>query len=220
MIKRRPYLIEATVVVIVLAVLMAVMLPRFFQSQARARVAEARQHLTSLVQAMQAYELDTDISAQQVLLYGKRNLREFLHAGLLLGGELVGSSTGVVLVHASAMNEYLEQLPLPTLPMRQVESYPVYERFYAVGRFKARHVHFRDQLRPCTNADGSFDSLISYHENFNWGTTQYWPEEYVGIAPGPFMAYVLPSGAKGHPAWKRYDPTNGIMSHGFVFTRQ
>lgn len=219
--SRKSFRVELFVAVGIVLLLLAVMIPRFQDSQVRARVAEARSDLWTLTAAIRAYALESDASVHEVLLFGRFHDRGLRHGGVLVTASDVGSGTAPLLVDHSVLGRYLDQVPIPALPMEKQGDNPHMERVYAVGDVVARQPSYRIPLEHCRNPDGSFNSLFAYHQSFNWMSLGNWPDEWVALSPGPFVDYFLAhqpatEGSRYTPFLQAYDPTNGLMSHGFI----
>lgn len=191
-------LIELLIVVAIIAILAAIAVPNFLESQTRAKVSRAKADIRSLVTATESYHIDN---------------------GQYLTGQLSTDFTADKITQDGAPGETNPLMPrsirLLTTPISYMSSIPSVAPF---GGFRSYSANIETGYRYIGGKH--LLGLLSPRLNY---IPQYWPRsfrstKYMWFAVGPSKVYSVKFRDERSvtPYQCPYDPTNGTVSIGDI----
>ncbi len=224
----RKYSLELIAAAIVLIILLCVMFPRFQQAQILHQVAHARADLARIGRAMIAYRLNQGAPLQFVSIEqgtgGTQTKPYSIDCAVNIAAEINNATTkngSRSRIHnllrpnlpSNALLPYIGSYPIPFMPLKTERDH-IQEKMYLAFNY--------EWGRKSGLLTRQYSYLTSLASSLNPNAKN---SEYVGFSAGPYleihplMKEVKPDIFGGfHPEYyDPYDPSNGIMSHGFLY---
>ena len=190
-------LIELLIVVLIIAILAAIAVPNFLEFQTRAKVSRVKSDMRSVVVAIEALRVDTDVMLVDFwdddTAAGQARLRDIFK----LPNQTQDRRGGMigVLVPLTTPIAYMTTIPLDPFAVTP----PTYPNLFA-----------SDVLPPFVFMYIDEDPGIPVHPNdANWGLDK---DQYILTSPGPDTQSI----PFGQGVNVLYDPTNGTISAGMI----
>jgi type II secretory pathway pseudopilin PulG len=193
---KRAHIIEAVVAFAVVTILFVVMLPKFNNAQVRTRITQARQDLTTLIGAMDAYSIDWPSAVVRTLTMDGGNYPNMTVRIQILKELDQGDPLWHILTfNQTAFSGYLETIPKP-------------QPYFRLPSHKERN--------------GGYSIQWHGHENSSIGD-EFGVPGFTGYIATALCPAIRESGASdGDDAgfyYVEYDVSNGLVSHGFTVVR-
>lgn len=223
--RLRSYWIEAVVAAGVFGLLLVVMIPRYQRAQMAGQAVQSMLNLERIIGAMQAYNLGADkgerIDYYFTLAQSSGPAPGFAQIARIDLRTLMAAQADIA---AATFQPYIQDFPVPIeaieLPSMQKRA----GRYFAVSRAWQR--------------TGSRPANALFGDDLPWPPWPHFPvsppRRYFAMSYGPFLDNRLdrfagraqaaprltapgrPIRHSRSPFYVRYDPSNGIRSHGFV----
>jgi Tfp pilus assembly protein PilE len=213
--RKKQLLIEFTIAAIILAILILTMLPRFFDVQTRTKVAQAQQDLVTIVKAMQTYNRivgENDVLSVYICKDWKdENNNNIRYSARKSNRSYKGENN-----RTQELKSVLHEYPIPQLPIETKGNQPnFWGSFYAVEH---RDIRFQSIKPVSVFPTESIPAHILYWYTFY---KDYYTYKYLGISQGPLIDHRKPNDFQNSRSYcVNYNPSNGIMSHGFLIAAQ
>jgi Tfp pilus assembly protein PilE len=220
--RTKYYFIEFLIVLIVLGILLLVTFPRFYDMQYRVKVAKAKKDLMTIMKAMQAYNLDASgYGWQSTYICSNQNdedlklLKTYTLTNVMNARDFE-SSVKDVEINQRNVRPFIHDFPLPILPLETMGDTVNWLPYYAVEK-KERRWNFDRWYNTKLDVVQEAKFSIYWYSFYNG----YAKPDYLGVTHGPRIDRSLRKSVEYHMVDGRtyyvdYNPTNGIMSHGFV----
>ena len=251
--RRRHLLIEGLIAAVVIGLLLLVMIPRFQRAQVAGRATQALRDMASLVQAIEAYNLEFPgeryLADQERTVYDERisglaieqamgahrliapytEWNEQTHRLMSLREERVRTQTGEAFQYVITYSRRIRNPPgftdglslegdqvnappawlaerMDTVPTPPDAWHPLWRQPIA-SRYEIADLTRRHSIRRSLSAPGWTCFLVAEPAT-----------EWMGVYYGPFLHIDLHNLAYEdlYDFYVPYDPTNGVMSHGFT----
>ncbi|MDP8243039.1 MAG: type II secretion system protein [Candidatus Hinthialibacter antarcticus] len=208
------------VVLAIVAVALSILNYRLNRAQFQNQVTKAKYELQSLQQAMAAYTLEhPQTPLYEIILKAKTNGAGYFHQGYLIQDST--SAVSVQLLPKDSLQGYVYPMPMPGLPAKQRGEDFSHEKFYGVISKQGKEWRLAaqqagDPLR-CSSLGDHNMAESSFHLRFEWpdGCLRDQDHQMTAWSPGPYVDYTLNDAAN-----IQYDPSNGLLSHGFIFQKR
>lgn len=210
--------VEISVVSVLLLVLLVVMWPRFWDAQTRASVAQAKRVLSGMTQWLMTYNLNPAHAAhsQVIVKIDEENAVEatahLSYVERTAQGEFVDLGSDIRLLNNEERNDIASRFP--ALPQQWDGSSEMLFDFL----HHTYHCGYRSNWGA---ADPLYHKLFAHEIQKNSippSHDQFRLTSVYAFVAGPYLDYRLPWSHRMEKDrfYYLYDPSNGLMSHGFL----